>query len=120
MNGSKLPINANTKGILNKLKQAALLYPSLAAPSQEAWDAISARSIEGQCGKIFINEDEGYIQLPRVTKVQGCLTLANIGDIVDAGIPNTPGQFNGYTANNATSCTGPFSSNNNTFADLQM
>lgn len=116
LNGSKLSINANTKGILNKLKQAALLYPSLAAPSQEAWDAISARSIEGQCGKIFINEDEGYIQLPRVTKVQGCLTLANIGDIVDAGIPNTPGQFNGYTANNATSCTGPFSSNNNTFA----
>lgn len=88
LNGSKLPINANTKGILNKLKQAALLYPSLAAPSQEAWDAISARSIEGQCGKFFINEDEGYIQLPRVTKVQGCLTLANIGDIVDAGIPN--------------------------------
>ncbi len=95
LNGSNLSINTNTQAFLNKLKEAAALYPSLLAESLEEWLTIKNMSAEGQCGKFFINEAEGYIRLPLVKKAQGCLNLANIGNIVDAGLPNITGTFEG-------------------------
>jgi len=93
LNGSKLSINANTQGFLSILKAAGALYPSLLTESQEAWDNIKNNSDMGQCGKFFIDETAGYIQLPCVVKMQGCLNLATIGNIVDAGSPNITGSI---------------------------
>ncbi len=49
-------------------------------------DSISAEALRGQCGK-FLSTEDGDIFNLKVAKGARCLTLANIGDIVDAGIP---------------------------------
>ncbi len=115
LNGSNISINQNTQSFLNKLKEAALLYPSLIVSSLEEWETAKTLSLEGQCGKFFINEEEGYIKLPLVIKAQGCLNLTNIGNIVDAALPNikttknTPLVARDATAETASWTTdGPF------------
>jgi hypothetical protein len=81
-----------------KLRAAVALYPSLACTESE-WQAIKSSSKVGQVGKFVINDTTGTIRLPCIVKLQGTLSLANIGNIKDAGLPNIEGYIAGLVEN---------------------
>ena len=91
LNGSIMNINSNTQAFVDKLKSAAVVYPALTC-TEEEWQSIVSSSALGQCGKFVIDETAGTVRLPKVVKLQGCLTLANISNIVDAQLPDI--EFN--------------------------
>ena len=91
LNGSIMNINSNTQAFVDKLKSTAVVFPALTC-TEEEWQSIVSSSALGQCGKFVIDETAGTVRLPKVVKLQGCLTLANISDIVDAQLPDI--EFN--------------------------
>ena len=91
LNGSIMNINSNTQAFVDKLKSAAVVFPALTC-TEEEWQSIVSSSALGQCGKFVIDETAGTVRLPKVVKLQGCLTLANISNIVDAQLPDI--EFN--------------------------
>lgn len=69
--------------------------------SQSDFD--SAVSSTGNCGKFVIDNTSNTIRLPKITRfVQGLSNMTNIGDSVEAGLPNITGSLNvNPDANNA-------------------
>lgn len=58
--------------------------------SQSEFD--SAVSSTGNCGKFVIDDTLGTIRLPKITRfIQGLSNMTNIGDSVEAGLPNLTG-----------------------------
>ena len=94
LNGQILTANANTQEFINKLKSTAALFPSIVCTETE-WQAIVAASDVGQCGKFVINYDTDgttiiSVRLPKIIMpIQGLTNLTSLGEIVEAGIPNT-------------------------------
>lgn len=96
LNGSIVAINDNTRAFLDRIKQIATLYPSITC-SESEWQAISALSVGGQCGKFVIDEMAGTIRLPKIVMpIQGLTDLSKLGELVEAGLPNITGSF-GFT-----------------------
>lgn len=76
-----------------KLKSAVQLYPSLAC-TEAQWQATVTLSVGGQCGKFVIDDVAGTIRLPKIIMpIQGLTNLANLAEIVEAGLPNIEGSF---------------------------
>ena len=92
LNGQIITANANTQGFINKLKSAAVLYPSLVCTEIE-WQAIASTSVGGQCGKFVINYDTDdttavSVRLPKIIMpIQGLTDLTKLGELVEAGLP---------------------------------
>lgn len=96
LNGSILTIDDNTNKFLEKLKATALLYPSIIC-SETEWQSISSNSIGGQCGKFVLDETNSTIRLPKIIMpIQNLSNLANLGEIVEAGLPNITGDAGVY------------------------
>lgn len=73
----------------------------------------SAVSSTGNCGKFVIDNDANTIRLPKITRfVQGLSNIINIGDSVEAGLPNITGNLNlnSYYSGDA-SASGAFTRN---------
>lgn len=87
LNGQVIIQNQYTS-FTTKLKSAVQLYPSLAC-TEAQWQATVALSVGGQCGKFVINDTAGTIRLPKIIMpIQGLTNLANLAEIVEAGLPN--------------------------------
>lgn len=77
----------------SKLKSAVTLYPSLACTEQE-WQTTVTLSVGGQCGKFVIDDVAGTIRLPKIIMpIQGLTNLANLAEIVEAGLPTHEHNF---------------------------
>jgi hypothetical protein len=65
--------------------------------------------LTGSCGKFVLYEDDRMLRLPKITTfVQGLSDLTNIGNAVEAGLPNITGAFGlngGYSASGAIQVT---------------
>jgi hypothetical protein len=104
-NGSQLSINANTEEFVATIEKWAQFYPSMVASSQEEWNTIRSLSDFGQCGKYFIDRENGYIQLPLVINAQGLGDLTNFSNIKPQTLPNVGGYLNEVLTSSATNMT---------------
>ena len=96
-----------------KLKSAVQLYPSLAC-TEAQWQATVTLSVGGQCGKFVIDNTAGTIRLPKIIMpIQGLTNLANLAEIVEAGLPNITGKFVGGNQNGTVSGAFEFDNNSN-------
>ncbi len=86
-----------------RLKAVVQTYSSLAC-SEAEWQSIASASVGGQCGKFVIDEENSTIRLPKIIMpIQGLTNLSNLGEIVEAGLPNITGSFYAAWRNSNTS-----------------
>lgn len=77
--------------------------------TQTEFDADVANT--GNCGKFVIDDNAGTIRLPKITRfVQGITNMSDIGNSLEAGLPNITGSWGSaapyyYTADGAINTT---------------
>lgn len=106
LNG-QLILQSEFVAFTRKLKSAIQTYPNIVCTEAE-WQETVTNSAFGQCGKFVIDNINGTIRLPKVVKIQGQLTLANIGDIVDESLPNIKGSVTSVENIVGNTSTGAF------------
>lgn len=82
--------------------------------TQEEYDAYV--SATGSCGKFVLDEANNTLKLPKITTfIQGLTDLTNIGNSVEAGLPNITGSFKPvdsiYFMSAGTTSSGAFQDN---------
>ena len=87
-NGSQMIINANNEEFVKTIERWSQIYPSMVTSSQDEWNTIKTLSVFGQCGKYFIDREQGYIQLPLIINAQGLGDLTNFSNIKPQTLPN--------------------------------
>lgn len=91
--GTILDGNGIYKDFVNEIADIYSKYPSLFV-SESDWQA----SVEqyGVCGKFVYDPTANTVRLPKVTGfVEGTLDANALGDLIEAGLPNITGAFNG-------------------------
>ena len=78
------------KGFTTWLKSRLELYPTLSCTNIE-FETACTMSAFGQCGKFVVDNENKTIRLPKIVNIQGLQELKNIGNIVEAGLPNISG-----------------------------
>lgn len=74
---------------IQHLTSLSLIYPQLICTEDE-WQ--TSNTTYGECGKFVINND-GSIRLPKIVSfVQGLKSLADLANIIEAGLPNITGS----------------------------
>ena len=80
-----------------KVKSAIALYPTLGCTEQE-WQTTATMSVGGQVGKFVVDNEGGTIRLPKIIMpIQGLTDLANLAEIVEAGLPAHTHTFSATT-----------------------
>lgn len=97
LNG-QIIIQEQFESFTTKLKNAIALYPSLACTEND-WQTKATMTVGGQVGKFVVDDEGGTIRLPKIIMpIQGLTNLANLAEIVEAGLPNIEGKFNSAVA----------------------
>ena len=91
-----------------RLKEAVTKYPTLAC-SEADWQAIMTASDVKQCGKFVIDDTAKTIRLPKIIMpIQGLVDLGSLANIVQSGLPNITGHFDGNGDDGAGHKAGAF------------
>lgn len=97
LNGSIL-VQEQYPYFTERVKTAVQTYTGLGC-TEEEWQTISNMSVGGQCGKFVVDDTAGTIRLPKIIMpIQGLTNLTNLGEIVEAGLPNITGKYGGVSA----------------------
>ena len=96
LDGSVLSDDGSYSDFVAYVHQLALDHPELVIEDED-WQASVAQY--GVCGK-FVEDPNGYdpgsIRLPKITGfIQGTTNVSDLGNIVEAGLPNITGYFSG-------------------------
>lgn len=89
-----------------KLKEAIVLYPSLACTESE-WQTTATMTVGGQVGKFVVDDDAKTIRLPKIIMpIQGLTDLSKLAEIVGAGLPQIPDHRHHYYYSETASGSG--------------
>ena len=96
LDGSVLSDSGSYSDFVAYVHQLALDHPELVIEDED-WQASVAQY--GVCGK-FVEGPSGYdpgsIRLPKITGfIQGTTNVSDLGNVVEAGLPNITGYFSG-------------------------
>lgn len=75
--------------------------------SETEWQTSLTLSTLGQVGKYVWNKEEDSVRIPRIVNIQGMMDMNNVGNMIEAGLPNITGSWDthdrGYNAGGYTS-----------------
>ena len=96
LDGSVLSDSGSYSDFVAYVHQLALDHPELVIEDED-WQASIAQY--GVCGK-FVEDPSGYdpgsIRLPKITGfIQGTTNVSDLGNVIEAGLPNITGYFSG-------------------------
>lgn len=90
LDGSTIALNGVYKDFVNLVKTLVNAGYNLTC-SQEEYD--NYVNTTGSCGKFVLDEENNTLRLPTITTfVQGLTDLTNIGNAIEAGLPNIEGS----------------------------
>lgn len=95
------------KGFTTWLKSRLELYPTLSCTNTE-FETACTMSAFGQCGKFVVDNENKTIRLPKIVNIQGLQELKNIGNIIEAGLPNISGTVGIVPTQGYAGTTGAF------------